>query len=53
MAGPQHGTRARGHTDRAAPRSALWPPIFDELADPVAVALDEVCGVLRDGPAAP
>jgi hypothetical protein len=38
MAGPQHGTRARGHTNRAALRSALWPPILDELADPVVVA---------------
>jgi alkanesulfonate monooxygenase SsuD/methylene tetrahydromethanopterin reductase-like flavin-dependent oxidoreductase (luciferase family) len=38
MTGAQHGTRARGHTDRAALRSALWLPVFDELADPVVVA---------------
>jgi hypothetical protein len=35
-------------------RSALWLPLFDELADPlVVVSLDQVRGVLRDGPAAP
>jgi alkanesulfonate monooxygenase SsuD/methylene tetrahydromethanopterin reductase-like flavin-dependent oxidoreductase (luciferase family) len=39
MAGPQHGTGARGHTNRAALRSALWLPIFDELADPVVVVV--------------
>ena len=38
MAGAQDVPRARGHTDRAALRSALWPPIFDGLADPVMVA---------------
>jgi hypothetical protein len=38
MARPQHGTQARGRTDPPAPRSALWLPIFDALADPVVVA---------------
>jgi alkanesulfonate monooxygenase SsuD/methylene tetrahydromethanopterin reductase-like flavin-dependent oxidoreductase (luciferase family) len=38
MARQQYSTPPREHTGRTGMRSALWLPLFDELADPAVVA---------------
>ena len=38
MAQQERSTPPPEHTDRTGLRSALWLPIFDELADPTVVA---------------